>query len=48
MVVFRSYNRLDAAHAAALDDWLGGQGVLTFFHQRDLGGGKLWLPDLGA
>ena len=46
MDVFLSYNRRDAAHAAALNDWLGGQGVSTFFDQRDLGGGKLWLPDL--
>jgi hypothetical protein len=46
MDVFLSYNRRDAMHAAALNDWLGGQGVATFFDQRVLGGGQLWLPDL--
>ncbi len=46
MDVFLSYNRRDVAHAAALNDWLGGQGVRTFFDQRDLGAGQLWLPDL--
>jgi hypothetical protein len=44
--VFLSYNRRDAVHAAALNDWLGSQGVATFFDQRDLGAGQLWLPDL--
>jgi hypothetical protein len=46
MHVFLSYNRRDAAHAVALNDWLGDQGVRTFFDQRDLGAGQLWLPDL--
>ena len=44
--VFLSYSRADAAHAAALNAWLAGQGVRSFFDQRDLGGGQLWLPDL--
>ncbi len=46
MTVFISYNRRDAAHARALDDWLRAQGETTFFDQRDLGGGQLWLDDL--
>ena len=46
MDVFLSYNRRDAAQAAAINAWLGGQGVATFFDQRDLGGGQLFLPDL--
>lgn len=46
MDVFLSYNRRDATHAAALNTWLGSQSVTTFFDQRDLDGGKLWLPDL--
>ena len=46
MDVFLSYSRRDAAHAAALNDWLGSQGVTTFFDRRDLGAGQLWLPDL--
>jgi tetratricopeptide (TPR) repeat protein len=46
MDVFLSYNRRDSAHAALLNTWLGGQGVATFFDQRDLGAGQLWLPDL--
>lgn len=48
MEVFLSYNRRDTTHAAALQTWLGGQGVTTFFDQRDLAGGKLWLPMLDA
>jgi hypothetical protein len=46
MNVFLSYNRRDADHAAALDRFLGEQGTSTFFDQRDLGAGQLWLPDL--
>ena len=46
MDVFLSYNRLDTAHARSLNDWLVGQGVTTFFDQRDLGGGQLWVADL--
>jgi hypothetical protein len=46
MDVFLSYNRRDGVHAAALNDWLTGQDVRTFFDQRDLGAGQLWLPDL--
>jgi hypothetical protein len=46
MDVFLSYNRLDAGHAEALNDWLVSQGVRTFFDQRDLGGGQLWVADL--
>ncbi|HEY1931509.1 MAG TPA: tetratricopeptide repeat protein [Acetobacteraceae bacterium] len=46
MDVFLSYNRRDAVHAATLNAWLGSQGVATFFDQRDLGAGQLWLPDL--
>ncbi len=46
MDVFLSYNRRDAAQAAAINAWLGSQGVATFFDQRDLGGGQLFLPDL--
>jgi hypothetical protein len=41
MDVFLSYNRLDAAQAEALNDWLVSQKVTTFFDQRDLGGGQL-------
>ena len=44
--VFLSYSRADTAHAAALNAWLAGQGVRSFFDRRDLGGGQLWLPDL--
>ena len=46
MDVFISYNRRDTRHAAALNTWLGSQRITTFFDQLDLGGGKLWLPDL--
>jgi len=46
MTVFISYNRRDATHARALDGWLRDQGQATFFDQRDLGGGQLWLDDL--
>jgi hypothetical protein len=46
MDVFLSYNRLDAAQAEALNDWLVSQKVTTFFDQRDLGGGQLWVADL--
>jgi tetratricopeptide (TPR) repeat protein len=46
--LFLSYNRADAAQAVALDAWLRGQGCTTFFDRRDLGGGRLWLPDLEA
>ena len=46
MDVFLSYSRGDAAHATALNEWLSGQGARTFFDQRDLGAGQLWLPDL--
>jgi len=43
MDVFLSHNRLDAAHAKNLNDWLASQGVKTFF---DLGSGQLWVADL--
>src|ERR1700761_6601193 len=46
MDVFLSYNRSDAAHARALNDWLVSQGVSTFFDRRDLGSGQLWIGDL--
>ena len=46
MDVFLSYNRRDSRHAEVLNDWLGGQGIATFFDHRDLGAGQLWLPDL--
>ncbi len=46
MDLFLSYSRRDAAHAATLNAWLGSQDVTTFFDQRDLGAGQLWLPDL--
>ncbi len=46
MDVFLSYNRADAVHAEALNGWLVGQGVKTFFDRRDLGSGQLWLTDL--
>ncbi|HEY1935345.1 MAG TPA: hypothetical protein VGG99_25340 [Acetobacteraceae bacterium] len=48
MDVFLSYNRRDAAHAATLNDWLGGQGVATFFDQRDLGAGQPGCPTWNA
>ena len=44
--VFLSYNRTDEAHAKSLDAWLQSQGISTFFDQRELGSGQLWLPDL--
>ena len=46
MTVFISYNRRDTAHAQAINTWLNAQGTLTFFDQRDLGGGQLWVQDL--
>jgi hypothetical protein len=46
MDVFLSYSRRDAAHAVTLNAWLSSQDVTTFFDQRDLGAGQLWLPDL--
>ncbi len=46
MDVFVSYSRRDAAHAIALNDWLTDQHVATFFDQRDLPSGQLWLPEL--
>jgi formylglycine-generating enzyme required for sulfatase activity len=44
--VFLSYNRADQIQARALDAWLQTQGINTFFDQRELGSGQLWLPDL--
>jgi len=43
MDVFLGCNRLDAAHAVALNKWLAGQGISTFF-----GSARSWDRSIAA